>query len=478
MAGRSISRSLSALSTMRHLEHQVLDSLRSLPLSKKGGRVGVACSGGPDSMALLAVVRTLAPLLRLQVYVLHVNHGLRAESVDEEKLVRSVCSDWHVPVFVERLTPPTVNSGTEVWAREARYKYFLKIKGQARLSFVFTGHTEDDQAETVLLHLMRGAARRGLSGIAPLRNGWLARPFLGCSRRHIENYNAAKRIPSVEDPSNQDITFTRNRVRHHLLPILRTEFSPQIGKRLASLARVTRDEEELLEDMALKSRRRVETEEGFLSIPKLLSEPVGLRARILRLWAEERIKNLQSAHILALRDLTLSRTSGPIQLPGKMRAARVRDTVIIESDEDTVRVEKYEHQFEGVGNVYLNSRWSVSVLEPVRWSGGPAAARCGDLWRTFFDCAVVSPDRGLSIRSYRLQDRIQPMGMEGHKRVRDVLSQNQIRPSLRNGFPVVEVHGVIAWIPGCARAALATVTAESDYVYMMRVAPLAARQKL
>ncbi len=460
---------------MRHLEHKVLESLRSLPFRERSGYVGVACSGGPDSMALLAAVRTLAPSLRLRVHVLHVNHGLRAESLDEENLVRSVCLEWNVPIFVERLTPPAVRIGIEAWAREARYKYFLRVKRQVPLSFVFTGHNEDDQAETVLLHLMRGAARRGLAGIAPLRNGWLARPLLRCSRVHIEKYNVERRIPSVGDPSNEDTTFTRNRVRRYLIPILRKEFSPQIAKRLASLATVTREEEELLEDMARQSGHDVITDEGFLSIPKFLSQPAGLQTRILRLWAEARAKNLQSAHLLALRDLTLRRTSGSIQLPGKMRAARVGDAVVIESDEDPVAVEPYEHKFAGRKNLELHSRWTVSVSEPVRWNGGPAAARSGDLWRTFFDYAVVSPDRGLSIRNHRRQDRIRPMGMEGHKMVKDVLAQNRIRPSLRNGFPVVQVYGEIVWVPGCARAALATVTAESEYVYEMRVAPLAAQ---
>ena len=126
--------------------------------------------------------------------MLHVNHGLRPEADEEQRVVESLCQRWQVPCTIERLIPPTKQSGIEAWAREARYRFFCRVKEEDQLAAVALAHTHDDQAETVLFRCLRGSARRGLAGIPPIRDGWIVRPLLGL---YTPGGDAVSDCPSV-----------------------------------------------------------------------------------------------------------------------------------------------------------------------------------------------------------------------------------------------------------------------------------------
>ena len=137
---------------MLHLEHKLWASLQKLLPDKSGLRIGVACSGGPDSVALLSGLMTIAPLRGYRLTVLHVNHGLRLESDQEYDMVQALCQQWRVPLKVKKLQSPHGLTGIEAWAREARYAFFQQNTAACPLDYVATAHTQDDQAETVLFH--------------------------------------------------------------------------------------------------------------------------------------------------------------------------------------------------------------------------------------------------------------------------------------------------------------------------------------
>src|SRR5262245_37235251 len=157
--------------------------------------LGVAVSGGPDSVALLRALVALAPKFDYRVTALHVNHRLRPEAGEEQRLVETLCQRWQVPCVVETLDPPQTRSGIEAWSRDERYRFFRDACQRYSLDAVALAHTLDDQAETVLFRLLRGSARRGLAGIPPRREGWVIRPLLDCTREEVLAYLEAYRLP-------------------------------------------------------------------------------------------------------------------------------------------------------------------------------------------------------------------------------------------------------------------------------------------
>lgn len=468
---------------MRPLEHQLWDALQKLLPDTSGLRIGVACSGGPDSVALLSAMRAITPLRSYRLRVLHVNHGLRPESDHEQDMVQTLCRQWRVPLSVKKLQPPPGLKGIEAWAREARYAFFQESRAAAPLDYIATAHTQDDQAETVLFRLMRGSARRGIAGIPPVRDNWLLRPFLHCSRRAIDAYTQEKNLSYVTDPSNADLRFTRNKIRHVLLPFLEREFSPQIRRHLASLAETTREEEDWLEELATNARARIIGRDNSVSLSALNKEPAALRSRILRQWAEGRGQGLKAVHVRRLRELGQGKIRGRVELPGRQAVVRQGTRLMLQTrrlsvPERAVPERDYSHVLQADRNWRLASRWDLRVSAALAWHGGPSAARCADRWSALFDCNLAGTADTCLVRNARTGDRIRPFGMRGHRKVQDVLVDAKIPPALRPGFPVVEMNGEIAWVPGCVRGQSALVTAATRQVHRMQVSPLPVDEEL
>ena len=461
---------------MSPFERKILAGLRKLLPQRPGLRLGVACSGGPDSMALLHALAKLAPSRDWRLTVLHVNHGLRAESDREQALVAETCRNLQLPLRVQRLRPRERRTGIEVWARNERYAFFARCRQGCPLDFVATAHTRDDQAETVLFHMLRGSARRGLAGIPPKRGGWLIRPMLGCSRQEVEAYLRERRLPYAVDPSNADVRFARNRIRHRLLPLLESEYSPQIRRHLASLAETAREEEDWLEESAADARTRLTGLDGSLALDGIEREPAGLRARILRQWAERTANDVTAVHVRGLCELSRGLRQGRLQLPGKLTVVREAGRLRFESPAAPATVREYRHLLCAGQSRAVGAGWNLRLSPPETWNGGPVAARMDDPWSAVFDCSAAGHD--LVVRNYCAGDRIRPLGMRGHKKVHDVFVDAKLPRTLRRGFPVVELNGELAWVPGCVRGRPALVTERTHRVYRVRVDPLPAVRQL
>ncbi len=463
---------------MRPLEHKLWASLQKLLPDTSGLRIGVACSGGPDSVALLSALLTITPLRSYRLRVLHVNHGLRPESDQEQDMLQTLCQQWRVPLSVKKLQPPPVLKGIEAWAREARYAFFQESLAAARLDYIATAHTQDDQAETVLFRLMRGSARRGVAGIPAMRDNWLIRPFLPCSRQEIDAYTKEKNLSYVTDPSNADLRFARNKIRHVLLPFLEQEFSPQIRRHLASLAETVREEEDWLEALATTARARIIGRDNSVSLSALDREPAALRSRILRQWAEGRAQGLKAAHVRRLRELGEGKIRGRVELPGRRAVVRQGMRLMFQARRPSVTERDYSQVLQAGQTWRFASRWELSVSAALAWHADLSAARCADRWSALFDCDLAGPADTCLVRNTRPGDRIRPFGMQGHRKVQDVLVDAKIPPALRPGFPVVEMNGEIAWVPGCVRGQNGLVTAATRQVYRMQVNPLPVDEEL
>jgi len=290
-----------------------------------GQTVLVACSGGADSLALLAATVFEARRDAIRVVGAVVDHGLQAGSAENTaRVVEQMAGLGVTETATVRVTVDPGPGGIEAGAREARYAALGQLAAHVQASVLLLGHTLDDQAETVLLGLARGSGGRSLQGMRRSfdLDGVLAqRPLLGLSRAQTEAACTADGITWWNDPQNTDTAFTRSRVRHAVMPVLESELGPGVAEALARTGEQLREDTAVLEALAEEAHRRA-TVEGGLNISVLNEEPTAIRSRVIRaaaIGAGAIASELTHGHVQALMSLGAGKE---IQLPGHLTAYR------------------------------------------------------------------------------------------------------------------------------------------------------------
>lgn len=307
------------------MEHKLLTFLKESQMLSPGDRVICAVSGGADSMALLWCFYLLQKKLEIQLSAAHFNHKLRGvESDRDEAFVRAFCMGHGIPFFAGSAEVKPGAKGLEAAARDARYQFLLSLDRDAKIA---TAHTANDNAETELLHLIRGTALAGLGGIPPVR-GRIIRPMLQITRLEVLAFLEQEHIPHIEDSSNKTDAFLRNRVRHKIMPLLQKE-NPQIARQLSICALRLREDEILLSEFAQKVFAEAALPDGAFSCAVLLEQPAALRGRVIRLallqWG---LAEPETSHIAAVEKLLFARSpSASAQLPGGLCIARRYDAL-------------------------------------------------------------------------------------------------------------------------------------------------------
>ena len=264
------------------MKADILKTIQEFDMLRQGDRVAVGISGGADSVALLSLLCSLRQELNLHIVGCHVNHNLRGqESLRDEQFVRHLCEQLDVECHVYSADISALarkGGGTvEETAREIRYRFFAQTAGQR--GKIATAHTAADNTETVLLNLTRGSGLRGLCGIPPVR-GNIIRPLIGCTRRQTEEWCRQNGLLWVEDSTNAGDAYTRNRLRHHVVPVLR-EQNPSVDRTVFEMAGRLRRDADFLDGLARQARQRLTTPDGRLERLKLLEQPRPLLDRIL-----------------------------------------------------------------------------------------------------------------------------------------------------------------------------------------------------
>lgn len=315
------------------MKAEILSRCRRDGLFSGGGRVVCAVSGGADSMAMLWCLYSLREALDITVSAAHFNHCLRgAESEEDEAFIRGFCTAHGIELTVGRgdVAAFAAESGKslEDAARIKRYE-FLESLPCDRLA---TAHTADDNAETVLLHLLRGSGLRGLCGIPPVR-GKLVRPLLGVTREEVVAYLRAEGIPWREDSTNMEDGCLRNRLRHYVLPLLKQE-APDLSQKLLRQSELLRGDDAFLEEAAQALCQKADAPDSY-RIPPLLSAPDALQKRALRLILRRYLpQDVSLAHIEALQALLRSeRPSAQLSLPGGLTVRRRYDAFTVSAEE-------------------------------------------------------------------------------------------------------------------------------------------------
>lgn len=298
------------------LEKTVAAFLKNMSVGAQDGII-VALSGGADSMALLCALHAVQQNQPLRLLAAHVHHGLRGEEADHDAaFVEQQCKCRQIPLEVLRTdvkAKALPGEGVEQAGRRIRYAFFDRLRQQYAYRYVATAHTADDNLETVLLHLTRGSGLHGLCGIQPENDGIL-RPLLTCSRMDIETYCDEKGIPFITDSTNADMAYSRNRIRHAVIPQLKA-LNPQVVEACTRLTANLRQEDALLEALACELLSNAVLENGVYDRAVLSAAAVSLRRRVLKMLMESNGGDCGEIHILLAEKALLS-GNGAVQVPG------------------------------------------------------------------------------------------------------------------------------------------------------------------
>ena len=296
--------------------NKLLEMVRRYDMLQEGDRVICAVSGGADSVALLFALYLLKEKLQIRLEAAHFNHHLRGEESDrDEAFVRDICDRWDIPLHVSHGSIVAGEKGLEAAARDARYAFLDTLGGK-----IATAHTADDNAETVLMHLVRGTGLKGLGAISPVR-GNLIRPLLLATRQQVMEFIAEYNLSYVEDSSNETDAFLRNRLRHHVMPLLKQE-NPRLCQNLSAMALRLRQDEEALQQLQ-------DFSEG-LDVAATLAQEPAFRSRTLEAFLKHcGVKEPDAAHISQAQALLESKNpSAKAAFPGGVTVARRYDKLV------------------------------------------------------------------------------------------------------------------------------------------------------
>lgn len=438
-------------------------------LWQAGDRIVAACSGGPDSLVLVHILHSIRLEYNISVYVAHVDHMFRGEeSAAEARYVEELCTGYGLPCFRTAIDVPAYMAQTglsgQVAAREVRYRYLREVAAAVGGAKIATGHHADDQAETVLLHVLRGTGSAGLRGMLPCQ-GDVIRPLLGVTRAAIAAYAAAEGLRPCYDSSNSKLDYRRNRIRLQLLPQLEQQYNPRLRAGLCRMAEVIGDEHDMVAAAAAQALPSVlqERSEGVLvSVKPFRKLHKAVQREIFRQIIEKKQGSLTGItfhHVEMLIQALLSgRVGSCFELPHGWKAYKTYQGILLAQQYATPEPQAMpaEMPLAVPGNTPL-AVWRLDVVTAF----DSAPLPLGGWQSASFDAAVVVPP--LCIRMRRPGDRFQPGGMQGTKKLKDFFIDQKVPQSERDRIPLLCDQQGILWVIGYRQSERARVTAATQH---------------
>ena len=378
-------------------------------LVQPGERVFCAVSGGADSVALLFGMYLLREKFQLDLSAAHFNHHLRSEESDRDaEFVEEFCRGYGIPLVLGNAQVRPGKKGLEAAAREARYAFLRNLPGK-----VATAHTADDNAETLLMHLIRGTGLKGLGGIAPV-NGSVIRPMLNITRQEVEAFLQEYHLPHREDSSNASDDFLRNRLRHHVMPLLQME-NPGVSLAISAAALRLRQDEEYLQS---------QLEPELPNVSVLAQMPPALQSRYLEHFLKQNgVPEPEQVHISAARELLYSdKPSARMDFPGGVVVARDYDRLTVLGNPPAP-----EEAAIPVPGVTELPQWGIRVTCDEKPNGGFGVHVRGSL----------------TVRSRKAGDEIRLPG--GTKSIKKLMIDRKISAPERNRIPILADDDGVLW---------------------------------
>ncbi len=461
--------------------------INSQALLGRQATVVVGVSGGPDSLCLLDLLARLPETLAPRLHVACLDHGLRPETAAEAAFVRAEAGRRGLPFHTQRVDTRAEaaarRQSLEEAARELRYAFLARTARSVGAQAIAVAHTADDQAETVLMHFLRGSGLAGLRGMqpkapvpyidpeSPSSDLLLIRPLLATTRAEVEAYCADHSLRPVRDPSNLDTTFFRNRLRHELLPLLAT-YNPNIRAVLNRAAEVAQAEHAWL---------TAETEAVWQAIARPAPDRVAFARegwRELSLGAQRALLRRAVRHLRpdrrdvdftpidqAVRFSRTARAGRACDVAARLRLRIAPDELVVEPWEAEPRTPEAGPQLQADGKLAAGWQFMVEPLAAGEWSAMDIEANT-DRWQAVVDADVLSAP--LSLRPRQPGDRLQPLGLAGRAKVSDLLINSKVPRWARDRWPLVVSGPAVVWLAGLRLAAPFRVTAATRRALRLR----------
>jgi tRNA(Ile)-lysidine synthase len=455
----------------------VLGTIEKYSMLRKGDRVLIGVSGGPDSIALLHILLRLKDEYELKLKVGHLNHGLRGEESDrDERFVKNLCKQLKIKCYTKRLKKGELESAKgvspEESARRARYKYFEWLSKKLKCNRIALGHTADDQAETVLMRFVRGSGLRGLGGIPPVRkNGLIIRPLINLWRKEIEEFLEKEKILFVIDSTNESMKFLRNRLRQELIPYIEKNFNPNIKECLVRMGELFRYDEELLSEFLRTGKNFYEITGDKININlkifKKLSEPAQLR--VIRRAIEEflgDLRHFQKVHFNDILKIAMGKKPNvKIVLPRDLIAIREYSKLSICYNKNGELMNKFKVKLKINGKTLISALKSTIESEVISRNEVKTLNVSCNMALLDFD-KLKKP---LVVRTYEHGDRFIPLGSSGSKKLKDFFIDLKIPLEERYRTPILVSNDRIAWVAGLRIDDRFKVTEETKRILRLKI---------
>lgn len=421
-----------------------------------GDKVVVALSGGPDSICLLHILYTLRDKLGISLVAAHVNHCLRGEeSYVDEEYVKEFCNLIGVECYTVREDIGKISEekkiSTEMAGREVRYAFFEHVLKKVNGSKVAIAHNANDQAETVLMRIIRGTGIEGLVGIKPVRDKVFVRPIIDISRREIEEYCIKKNLNPRIDKSNLETIYTRNKVRLELIPYIEDNFNPHIIETLNRLSASMKEDSDYISNIAREyySKYCKKEEDKIIIKKQVFKEHIALLSRIIRMAIKElkgNLNNLDKKHIYDIMDLQSGTTGKYIMLPEGIRVLNDYGDICFYNERNINLNFKLEDEYElKIGE--KNNLEQLGINIEIKLVHRQEVDKFDH--KEFIKSFDYDKINGaIKLRYRRNGDKFTPFGMKGSKKLKDLLIDLKIPKDKRDKIPLILFGDDIAWIVG------------------------------
>lgn len=430
--------------------YRVLDTIEKYNMINEGDRIVVGVSGGADSMALLHILNELKLDMDIQIFVAHINHGLRGHDADADAAyVEEICHEWDIPFFLKEARVGELarlwNLSEEEAGRQVRYTFFDEVLSEIDGNKIALAHHRDDQVETVIYNIIRGTGMEGLKGIKPIRDERIIRPLLEVDRPSIEKYLATQKIPYRHDHTNDSIVYTRNKIRHELIPYIEGNFNPNFRDSIVRMANIIGDEDDFLSKYVeglVKKNISFEKNAIVIPIDFFISHHIAVKRRIIRLcvkYLSGSMVNLGQKHVDSVLDICDLNTGASIDLPLDLTAYRDYDAILLIKGYGK-EGKAFKRELKVPGTTFVEE---VGIEIQARYV---CNTTFGDPYRIYIDGDTISGP--LHIRNREDGDRFKPLGMKGSKKLKDFFIDEKIPKYIRNNIPLVVDGDRIIWVVG------------------------------
>ncbi|WP_027364267.1 tRNA lysidine(34) synthetase TilS [Desulfotruncus alcoholivorax] len=436
----------------------VAEKIKEHAMVTAGETIVVGVSGGADSVSLLHILYRLKDELKIRLVVAHLNHRFRGEEADADaRFVSELAERLHLEAYVESRDVPAYKNARgvsdQVAAREVRYNFLSEVAAKTGAARVALGHHADDQTETILLHFIRGTGTRGLRGMLPVRDNFFIRPLLTIRRKEIESYCQQHGLAYRHDASNDKTKYFRNKLRLELVPLLESNYNPNLIQAINRLGEIIREEDIYLDQQAGKAYRQARLESGGgtvrLERDRLLAIPPALRSRVIRLaWFElcgDR-DDLEYKHINKVLEI-IKDGGGYRQIAFPRGVTCVINYNLVEltlnHDKEAVPFYQYRINIPGITpipEVGMSIGAQLLAREEVAYLSG------AEPWEAILDYDKLSMP--LVVRRRLNGDRFMPLGLDGTIKLKKFFIDNKIPLKIRDYIPLVVSGSDIVWVAG------------------------------